>query len=551
MKSFITILFFSIFFCLNLGITFGQDCYWAAQAGGTFSDQAGYIVLDQIGNSYIGGGFNSEPIIFNTNSAFSLGQNDLAIIKYDPSGNEVWAWAFGGYNPAGTAYEQIGYLAIDTLHSRLLITGSFYDSLTLSDTILSGQGLTIFLLVTDLDNNILWARAGGGAGTDKGFGITYDTLGNIYISGTNLNEATFQGITIPKGGFLVKYDKNGNLIWAKNKFRYTPASITYCEAPPLNLCFLNQNLLVNGNILGKDIVIDTISITIPLGTNAAYLASFSPEGDIQWLRIAGAPYGATGRPVSIDGNGDIYITGEMGQIGFFGQDTLHSVTPYGDAFVAKFTSDGTCLWARNINASNRSKGYGVSADRENNVYFSGTLDGTAQFGSNIVVSESTSDLFVARYSSEGTCIGVNHYSKGIFPGIAVDNSGNLHIGGTFYNTLDIGSQPLISRGSSDMFAAECSPITGIIQPDKGSSNTLVIYANPNTGQCNITIPKEFQQEKDLRLQIYDQSGRLLQEVQIEILGKTVEIDIRAQAKGLYHAILSNGKKSFSGKIVYE
>ncbi|MFH1297729.1 MAG: T9SS type A sorting domain-containing protein [Bacteroidota bacterium] len=551
MKTFINILSLLIYFNLLSFITIGQDCLWSSQAGGTYSDQAGYIVLDQNGNSYIGGGFNSEPIIFNTGSANSLGQNDMAIIKYDPSGNEVWAWAFGGYNPTGTDYEQIGCIVIDTLNSRLLVTGSFYNSLTLPDTVLSGQGLTIYLLVMDFDRNILWARAAGGAGPDKGYGITYDLQGNIYISGTNQSGVAFQGITIPKGGFLAKYDKYGNLIWAKNKFRYHQASITYCEATPLNLCFLNQNLIVNGNALNKTIVIDTISITIPLGTNAAYLASFSPEGNVQWLRIAGAPYGATGRKISSDGNGNVFITGEMGKIGFFGQDTLHSVTPMGDCFVAKFSPDGTFHWARNINASNRSKGYGVIADKENNVYFTGTLHGTAHFGPFIVISESTSDMFLARYTGEGTCIGVNHYSRGVFPGIAVDNSGNIHFGGTFYDTLAVGPQLLVSRGSSDMFATKCSPITGIIQPQQSPSNTLLIYANPNTGECKITIPDEFQHEKELNLEVYDQTGRLIQQARMKIAGNSVELDISAQAKGLYHAILSNGKKSYSGKIIFE
>jgi len=89
------------------------------------------------------------------------------------------------------------------------------------------------------------------------------------------------------------------------------------------------------------------------------------------------------------------------------------------------------------------------------------------------------------------------------------------------------------------------------QPLKPSSNTLLIYANPNTGLCNVTIPEEFRQEKKLTLQIFDQTGRLVQEVRVEMAGASVRLDIRAQAKGLYHAILSNGKKNYAGKIVFE
>jgi len=550
MRTIIKPVFVVIILIHSMDTSFSQECLWSSQAGGILADIAGYIALDKTGNSYMGGSFYSDPIITSTDSANSLGQNDMLIIKYDPSGNEIWTWTFGGYNPDGTDYEQIGFMAIDTLNSRLLVTGSFYNSLTLPDTVLSGQELTIFLLVMDFDGNILWSRAAGGAGSDKGYGLTYDLLGNIYISGTNHNDATFQGVIVPKGGFLAKYNQHGELIWAKKKFRYTVTGGT-SEAPPLNLCVLNQNIIVNGSAAGKTIVIDTISITIPLGTNAAFLASFSPEGDVQWLKIAGAPYGATGGQVSTNSNGDIYITGVIGQIGFFGPDTLRSPTPYGDCFLAKFSHDGVCLWARNINASIYAQGYGVISDTEDNVYFSGILEGTAHFGPFLVSSKSNSDMFVARYSGDGNCIGVNHYSKGVFPGVAIDNSGNIHLGGTFLSFLDIGLLPLTSRGNYDMFAAKCSPITGIIQPKPELSNTLLIYANPNTGQCRVTIPEEFNHEKTLILEIYDQAGRLIQKAQLNITGDSIELDISAQAKGMYNAILSNGKKYYSGKIIFE
>ena len=107
------------------------------------------------------------------------------------------------------------------------------------------------------------------------------------------------------------------------------------------------------------------------------------------------------------------------------------------------------------------------------------------------------------------------------------------------------------QGDTDFFTAKCSPITGIPDPKDPLSNALIIYANPTTGQCNVTIPEEFRNEKNLRLQIFDQTGRLVQEARVEMVGDSVKLDISAQAKGIYLAVLSNGKKSFQGKIVFE
>ncbi|MFH1296889.1 MAG: T9SS type A sorting domain-containing protein [Bacteroidota bacterium] len=406
----------------------------------------------------------------------------------------------------------------------------------------------------DLDKHVLWARAAGGNGVDRGYGITYDVQGNVYISGSNSEDATFEQTTIPRGGFLAKYTREGNLLWAKNKFRYMGSTYTFTEATPWNLYFYNQNLIVNGDALRNTIVIDTISLTLPMGYGATYLANFSPEGDIQWLRVAGAPDGSSGRQISLDHAGNIYLTGTMwGPMGIFGDDTLHS--PHGDCFLAKYSSEGTYQWVRGIQPSGFASGNGILADRENNVYFTGTFMGYAHFGPYLLFSYATSpdtmDIFLARYTSEGECMGVRHYSRGSYPTPTVDQTGNIFLSGAFLNTLDIGPQPLISRGKSDAFAAKCSPITGIIQPKHSPSNALLIYANPNTGECKITIPDEFQHEKELNLEVYDQTGRLIQQARMKIAGNSVELDIRAQAKGLYHAILSNGKKSYSGKIIFD
>ncbi|MFH1936602.1 MAG: T9SS type A sorting domain-containing protein, partial [Bacteroidota bacterium] len=345
----------------------------------------------------------------------------------------------------------------------------------------------------------------------------------------------------------------GNLLWAKKKFNYISPSSSNTEVVPSNLCFANQKLYISGNVLKETIVIDTISVTLPIGHNAVFLASFSLDGYVEWLRVAGYPEGGEGSNISCDRIGNIYLTGTMwGSSGIFGDDTLHS--NYGDCFLAKYSSNGIYQWARGIQPSGFARGHAVSVDRENNVYFTGTFMGEAHFGPFLLVSDATSidmmDMFLAKYNIDGECIGVRQYSEGSSI-VTVGYSGNILQGGAFYNTLDIGPQPLISRGESDVFIAACSPITGIIQPKPESSNTLLIYANPNTGQCRITIPDEFQHEKELSLEIYDQTGRLIQKVRIKIIGDSIELDIRAQAKGMYNAILSNGKKYYSGKIIFE
>jgi len=276
MRTLINILRISIILLTHVFSIQAQELIWSNQAGGTSSDMASYIVTDKHGNSYVGGGYCSSPIFFNTASYFCRGLNDLFVVKYDQMGNELWSIKFGGNNyPSTETYESLSGMAIDSINNRLLIVGAFYDTLNLPDTMLSGSGLTVFILALDFERNILWARNGGGSGIDIALSVCSDLQGNIYVTGINQGSATFETYTIPRGGFLAKYTKDGNLLWVKNKFRFfslypNTSLYPFTEASPYNSTFINETLIVNGNVTNDTIVIDTISII----TSHDYISSY-------------------------------------------------------------------------------------------------------------------------------------------------------------------------------------------------------------------------------------------------------------------------------------
>ncbi|HNP98705.1 MAG TPA: T9SS type A sorting domain-containing protein, partial [Bacteroidia bacterium] len=71
------------------------------------------------------------------------------------------------------------------------------------------------------------------------------------------------------------------------------------------------------------------------------------------------------------------------------------------------------------------------------------------------------------------------------------------------------------------------------------------------GICNIQVPEEFRGEKSLTLKVYGQNGALLKLISIDPGNSHVDLTIENEAKGIYTAILSNGKKQFTGKIIFE
>jgi len=88
-------------------------------------------------------------------------------------------------------------------------------------------------------------------------------------------------------------------------------------------------------------------------------------------------------------------------------------------------------------------------------------------------------------------------------------------------------------------------------PKSGSGESLVIYPNPTTGTCNIVIPEEFLYESALTLSVYDASGVLVQQIELHNEGEDFSFKLEQKAKGVYLVVLSNGKKSYRGKIVFK
>jgi hypothetical protein len=101
-----------------------------------------------------------------------------------------------------------------------------------------------------------------------------------------------------------------------------------------------------------------------------------------------------------------------------------------------------------------------------------------------------------------------------------------------------------------MFFAKSDAIVGIGE-GRVSNSQLLIFANPNAGKCNITVPDDFLHEKNLTLQIFNSSGQLLQQQSLDMDGDKIKLNLEAEARGVYSFILSNNKKSYSGKIVFE
>ncbi len=170
------------------------DSLWGNHYGGLGSDpsnKATGIAIDEIGNVYITG--------------FSTGSNgyyDYATIKYSETGMEQWVSRYDG--PINEDDKAIG-LVVDK-NQNVFVTGE-------ASVVQGASYIRDFATIKyNSDGDSLWVRYYGGPGglVDRPTGMTIDSIGNIYITGSSSGIAGYTDYA------TIKYNSNGDELWIQN-----------------------------------------------------------------------------------------------------------------------------------------------------------------------------------------------------------------------------------------------------------------------------------------------------------------------------------------------
>jgi len=472
----------------------------------------------------------------------SNGNNDIFIIKFDLNGNQLWAKTLGGNYTQPDAHEDAKG-AFDPVNNCIYIAGSFINSIDFGNgiTLLSthNNSADIFLAKMELNGNFVWARQGGSIGNDKA-NVFVEPDGDVLLAGNLWDAGNIDTFSLDAGGFLARYDRDSNLKWAKHIFSgFTSPRIS----------FLGSDIIMAGAFDSNPSSIDT-AIMISVGLYDGFITRIDSVGKVKWLKKIGG-YGQDGfSGISVCNTNEIYA------VGFFNDtiilDGLILYNASNDILITKYKENGELIWVKQTHANGNSQSANsVIVDINNNFYVTGLFEGNASFGNYNVSTTNSHDMFLARYDSSGYCLGIIHFGQASGSCLAQDSFGNVICVGAFYNAVNIGNSDFISYGAQDIFVAKATPITGISEVRTTANNNLLIYANPTTGKCSITVPDEFLNETNLILSIFDNTGKLIQQQKLEMSENKIKLDLEAEAKGVYTAVLSNGKKSYSGKIVFE
>ncbi|HEX2593444.1 MAG TPA: hypothetical protein VHL34_18220 [Rhizomicrobium sp.] len=132
------------------------------------------------------------------------------------------------------------------------------------------------------------------------------------------------------------------------------------------------------------------------GTSDVYLTKYDSAGNKLWTRLAGSEASAQGYSLTLDPTGGVVIagttTGTLSQTATGGN---------GDAFVAKYTTDGTQSWLHQVSPLSKDGAFAVSVDSAGNVYVGGQVTGTLAAGQ---TNNGSSDATITKLDKNGKTV---------------------------------------------------------------------------------------------------------------------------------------------------
>lgn len=376
---------------------------WAKSAGGTGEDRGKSIATDANGNVYVTGYFESTSITFGSITFNNLGSAAVFIVKYDSSGNVLWAKSAGD-----NGWNEYGYGICTDTGGNVYVTGSFSSPfLTFGSTTLTGTGVCdMFTVKYDASGNVLWAKSAGGSDTDEGLSIAADVSGNVYVTGAFASSSINFGSTMLYNIdlldiFTVKYDASGNFLWARS------AGGTNSERGHCIFTDPSGNAYVTGYFLSSTITFDFDTLNNQGGSDI-FIVKYAPSGNALWAKSAGGTNWDMGYGISQDSTENVYVTGYFSSSSIsFGLDTLTNQGS-SDIFTVKYTPSGNVLWAKSTGGTASDVGLGSATDANGNMYVTGYFKSpTISFGSTALNNGGNGDIFTAKLYSLSASITVN------------------------------------------------------------------------------------------------------------------------------------------------
>lgn len=362
--------------------------------GGNSTDRSESVIVDNNNDIIITGFTASEN--FPTLNAYDNdlnGDSDVFIVKFSNSGELLWSTYFGG-EKADSGYA----VAIDSSNNIILTgstTSSDFPTLNAFNSTFN-MGGDAFVSKFSSSGSLLWSTFIGGDYYEQADALVVDSSDNVIITGVtfsanfptlNAFDNTYNNFT---DTFVTKFSKNGSLIWS-----------TYLGGFLTDIAYsLAVDSLDNIIIAGKTISYNFTTLNAYdnsyNGEDDTFITKLSSNCTLLWSTYLGGSDEDRGYAIAVDSSDNIVVTGETISIDFPTMNA-HDNTYNGsyDAFITKFSSDGSLVWSTYLGGSGWESGNDIAITSSDNIlvlckngiciFFSsnGTLESDNYLGENI------------------------------------------------------------------------------------------------------------------------------------------------------------------------
>ncbi len=427
---------------------------WSKRFGDGSAQYVTDVAVDAAENIFVAGSFGGTLDFGNGMTLVSNVDLDAFLVKLDPNGNPIWVKKFGGAGP-----DRIESLSL-TKNGDPVVGGSFNGLMTVdTKNFPYNGGLDGFLIrFSSATGTLVWGERFGDAQNQRCAAVDVaQTADDIICFGDFGGVATFGTTSITSMGandlFLVRYTANGTV---SSVMRAGDSDEQSARSLAVNTSGLAY---AAAKFDGK---LDWGPQT-SAGQGDVFLGQFPTSGMPNWtLRMGNASTQQPNGLSLIPGAGSTVLVGEFEGACDFGGKAVSSIGGF-DAFIARVDTMGAVTWMRTIGDADANKGTDdqyaadVAAMGDGNVFVTGYVAGTVNFGSGLISGPGDTDLFVMRLDPSGQTLwsfrsgsGDSQYGRAI----ALSGPDELVVAGDFRGTLDLGNDPLINPASSDIFIAK-------------------------------------------------------------------------------------------------
>ena len=279
------------------------DIEWISHIGGNSSTLIDEIITTNDNGFLVSLITSSSNINIDGNSIYGS-SNRLLLIKYDSNGNFQWSKQL-----ATGSFSDINSITQNS-NGEYLITGEYSSNLQLSNgQSIYKQGSNDGIVIKcDRNGNINFVKTYGGseydvvnsAATTVDGGIVvggYFESDNLYLDGGyNLEN---KGLS---DGFIIKYDKNGNIVWAKS------IGSTGSDSIDMVLVRDDGKIIAGGDFYNSIDLGNGINIT-STGNSDIMLIQFSDNGEVELSKVIGGNSSDTIAKMKSTRDGGILIAG--------------------------------------------------------------------------------------------------------------------------------------------------------------------------------------------------------------------------------------------------